>query len=199
MLALYIYCYFGDRLPCVYQDFRLKTNLDYECLAYASWNDITERKADPYKTFNWSIFVCLPHTIKKKIKSEHLSLPLHFNLRRINDHPIALYTSFTNNLLAISDHLYCWFYNFKRKQSLTMFLLHVIWLLSPALKIRLKQTKDCLILDYCSSIIMLQTFTTHTLLFQNKLQQCQVRQSVQKPLQCYKFLNTFPLHLPCTD
>jgi len=37
MLAIYIYCHFGDRLPCVYQDFRLKTNGDYELLPYASW------------------------------------------------------------------------------------------------------------------------------------------------------------------
>lgn len=65
MPAIYIYCHFGDRLLCVYQDFSLKTNWDYECLAYGSWNEMTESEADPYKTFNWSIFVCLPDTLKK--------------------------------------------------------------------------------------------------------------------------------------
>lgn len=95
--------------------------------------------------------VCRSHTLKKK-ESEHLSLPLHFSHRKINDHPTAPFTSFTNNLLALWEHLYCWFYKFKRKWSFTMFFLHVTWLLSPAL--------NNFLLDYCS-FIMLQTFTTH--------------------------------------
>lgn len=69
-----------------------------------------------------------------------------------------------------------------------MFFLPFTWLLSPTLRTRLKHIKDLLTLHYCSYIIMVQTFNIHALLFQNKLHQCKIWESVQKKPQCYKFL-----------
>lgn len=109
--AIYIYCHFGNRLPGVYQDFRLKTNQDHELLAYICQLKIKELNVK--LTFvRFEVGLILSHPLPLQIfffKDEHLlpSPTLHFNLRKINYHKNAAFPKFANGLLAISEHLHC--------------------------------------------------------------------------------------------
>lgn len=110
--AIYIYCHFGNRLPGVYQDFRLKTNQNNELLAYICQLKTKELNIKlTFVRFEVGLFLShpLPPNIYIFFKDEHLlpSPTLRFNLRKINYHKNAAFPNFANGLLAISEHLCC--------------------------------------------------------------------------------------------
>lgn len=92
----------------------------------------------------------------------------------------ASFPSFTSNLLAISEYSIL-----QLEQEANLYTIHFTGLPSPTLRTRVKQIKDLLILEYRGSVIMVQTFNICALLFQDKLHQSKIWQSVQKKLQCY--------------
>lgn len=107
--AIYIYCHFGNSLPGVYQDFRLKTNQDNELLAYICQLKIRELNIKlTFITSEVGLFLSHPLPLPTYFFEHLLPSPtLRFNLRKINYHKNAAFPNFTNGLLAISERSCC--------------------------------------------------------------------------------------------